>query len=139
MVVCRAFGLTLSETKTKITCLRMKGMPESTVIFSVEAAGQVYHPTEEFVYLGGIVNHNECRSVLRNQPTHTQCMVQLPEVHPRSVRPTGRSSRAQNQDATLIAEVLETMRYGCVTWTSRACHYDTLRRACYSFLTRFIG
>ena len=28
----------------------------------------------------------------------------------------------------LRAEVLETMLYGCVTWSSRACHYDTLRR-----------
>ena len=34
-----------------------------------------------------------------NQPAHTQCMVQLPEVHPRTVRPTERSPRAQNPDA----------------------------------------
>ena len=35
-------------------CLRTKGMPEATSIFSVEAAGQVY----KFVYLGEEVNHN---------------------------------------------------------------------------------
>ena len=29
--------------------------------------------------------------------------------------------------------------YGCVTWSPRACHYDTLRRAYHSFLTRCIG
>ena len=28
----------------------------------------------------------------------------------------------------LRAEVLETMLYGCVTWSPRACHYDTLHR-----------
>ena len=39
----------------------------------------------------------------------------------------------------LRAEVLETMLYGCVTWSPRACHYDTLRRAHYRFLTRCIG
>ena len=39
----------------------------------------------------------------------------------------------------LRAEVLETMLYGCVTWSPRACHYDTLRRARHSFLTRCIG
>ena len=39
----------------------------------------------------------------------------------------------------LRAEVLKTMLYGCVTWSPRACHYDTLRRAHHRFLTRCIG
>ena len=39
----------------------------------------------------------------------------------------------------LRAEVLETIPYGCVTWSPRACHYDTLRRAHHRFLTRCIG
>ena len=39
----------------------------------------------------------------------------------------------------LRAEVLETMLYGCVTWSPRACHYNTLRRAHHRFLTRCIG
>ena len=39
----------------------------------------------------------------------------------------------------LRAEVLETMLYGCVTWSPRACHDDTLRRAHHRFLTRCIG
>ena len=45
VVVCAAFGLTVSEAKTEIVCLRAKGMPESTATFSVEAAGQVYNQT----------------------------------------------------------------------------------------------
>ena len=52
VVACATFGLTVSEAKT-IMCLRTKGMPESTAIFSIEAAGQVYNQTNEFVYLGG--------------------------------------------------------------------------------------
>ena len=39
----------------------------------------------------------------------------------------------------LRAEVLETMLYGCVTWSPRACHYNALRRAHHSFLTHCIG
>ena len=58
VVVCPAFGLTISEDKTEIMCLRAKGMPESTATFSVEVAGQVYSLTNEFVYLGENVNHN---------------------------------------------------------------------------------
>ena len=39
----------------------------------------------------------------------------------------------------LRTEVLETMLYGCVTWSPHTCHYDTLRRVHHSFLTRCIG
>ena len=58
VVVCAAFVLTLSEVKTEIMCLRAKGMPEPTSTFRVEAADQVSNQTNEFVYLGGNVNHN---------------------------------------------------------------------------------
>ena len=63
VVVCAAFGITVSEANTEIICLRAKGMPESTAIFNVKAAGQVYNQTNEFVYLGGNVNHNADLSV----------------------------------------------------------------------------
>ena len=36
VVVCAAFGLTISEGKTEIMCSRTMGMPESTAIFSVQ-------------------------------------------------------------------------------------------------------
>ena len=39
----------------------------------------------------------------------------------------------------LRAEVLETMLYGCVTRSPRACHDDMMRRAHHRFLTRCIG
>ena len=42
VVVCAAFGLIVSEAKTEIMCLRAKMIAESSIIFSVEAAGQVY-------------------------------------------------------------------------------------------------
>ena len=63
VVVCAASGLTVSEAKTEIMCSRAKGMPESTATFSVEAAGQVYNQTNEFIYLGGNVNHNADLSI----------------------------------------------------------------------------
>ena len=63
MVVCAVSGLTVSEVKTEIMCLRAKGMPESTATFSIEAAGQVYNQTNEFVYLVGNVNHNANLSI----------------------------------------------------------------------------
>ena len=56
VVVCSAVGLTVSEAMAGILCLRAKRMPESTTIFSLEAAGQVYNQTNEVVNLGRIVN-----------------------------------------------------------------------------------
>ena len=136
VVVCSAFGLIVSEAKTEIMCLRAKGMPESTATFSVEAAGQVYNQMNDFLYLGGNVNHNadlsievdRCiRKVWCSLRKHTL------ELHDRPSAPLELKIRM------LRAEVLETMLYGCVTWSPLAYHYDTPHRAHHRFLTRCIG
>ena len=98
VVVCAAFGLTVSEAKTEIMYQRTKGMPESIAICSVDAAGQVYNQTNEFVYLGGGGRQPQRRSVRRGGPAHTQRMVQLLGVQPCTVRPTERSPQVQNPD-----------------------------------------
>ena len=134
MVVCAAFGFTVSSGNTEIVCLLTQGMPESTATFSVEAASQMHN---ELVRIPRRECQPQCQPVHRGQSAHTQRMVQLPEVHPRTVRPTERSPRAQNP--ILRAKVLETMLYSCVTRSPQACNYDTLRRAHSSFLTRCIG
>ena len=136
VVVCAAFGLTVSEAKTDIMCLRAKGMPEAATIFSAEAAGQVYNQTNEFVYLGGNVNHNADLSIeVDRRIRNAWCSFRkyTLELYDRSSAPLELKIRM------LRAEVLETMLYGCVTWVPRACHYDTLRRARRRFLTRCIG
>ena len=63
VTVCAAFGLTVSEAKTEIMCLRTRGMSDAAATFSVEAAGQVYKQTHDFVYLGGTVNHHTDLSI----------------------------------------------------------------------------
>ena len=136
VVVCAAFGLTVSEAKTEIMCLRAKGMPESTAKFSVEAAGQVYNQTNEFVYLGGNVNHNADLSIEVDRRVHNAwCSFRkyTLKLYDRSSAPPELKTRM------LRTEVLETMLYGCVTWSLRACPYDTLRRAHHRVLTRYIG
>ena len=136
VVVCAAFGLTVSETKTEIMCLRAKGMPESATAFSVEAAGQVYNRTNGFKYLGGNVNHNADLSIEINRCIRNAwCSFRkyTLELYDRPSPPLELKIRM------LRAEVLETMLYACVTWSPRACHYDTLHRAHHRFLTRCIG
>ena len=133
VVVCAAFGLTVSEAKTEIMCLRAKGMPESTATFSVEAAGQVYNQTNELVYLGGNVNQNADLSIevdrgIRN--AWWSFRKYTLELYDQPRAPLELKTRM------LRAEVLETMLYGCVTWSPRACHYDSLHRLAKAQLRR---
>ena len=135
VVVCAAFGLTVSEAKTEIVCLRAKGMPESTATFGVETAGQVYNQTNEFVYLGENVNHNADLSIeVERGICNAWCSFRkyTLELYDQPSAPLELKIRM------LRAEVVETMLHGCVTWSPRACHYDTLHRAHHKFLTRCI-
>ena len=136
VVVCAAFGLTVSEAKIEIVCLRATGMPESTATFSVEAVGQVYNQTNEFVYPGGNVNQNADLSIeVDRRVRNAWCGFRkyTLELYDRPSAPLELKIRM------LRAEVLKKMLHGCVTWSPRACHYDTLRRAHHRFLTRCIG
>ena len=136
MIVCAAFRLNVSKTKTEIMCLRTKGMPESTAIFSVEKTSQVYNQTNEFLHLGGNVNHNADLSIEADRRMcNAWCsfLKYTLQLYDRTSAPLELKIRM------LRAEVLETMLYGCVTWSSSACHYDTLRRTHHNFLTRCIS
>ena len=136
VVVGAAFGLTLLEANTEITCFRAKGIPESTAIFSVEAVGQVYYQTNEFVYLEGNVNHNADLSIevgRRIRNAWYSFRKYTLELYTRPSAPLELKIRM------LRVEVLKTMLYGCVTWSPRACYYGSLHRAHHRFLTRCIG
>ena len=61
-------------------------------------SGLGVQPDERVCILRG-KRQRQRQFVHRGRPAHTQRMVQLPEVHPRTVRPTERSPRAQNSDA----------------------------------------
>ena len=126
VVVCAAFDLNVLEVKTKIVCLRSKGMSESTAIFSVETAGQVYIQTNEFIYFRANANHNADLFIEVNQRIRNPwCSFRkyTLELYDRPSAPLELKIRM------LRAEVLETILYGCVTWSPRTCHYDTLRRS----------
>ena len=96
----------------------------------------MYNQTNEFVYLGEHVNHNadlfiEVDRCIRN----AWCSFRkyTLESYDRPSAPLKLKIRM------LRAEVLGTMLYGCVTWSPRACHYDTLRQTHYKFMSRCIG
>ena len=130
VVVCAVFGLTVSEAKTEIMCLRAKGMPESTAMR--RGSGPGVQADERVCIPGENVNHNadvcievgwRIRNAWCSSPKYTL------ELYDRASAPLELKIRM------LRAEALETMLHGCVTWSPRACHYDTLRRAHHRFLT----
>ena len=132
VTVCAAFGLTVSEAKTEIVCLRTWGMSDAASTFSVEAAGQVYKQTHDFVYLGGNVNHHADLSIeIDRRIRNVWCSFRtyFLELYDQPSAPLELKIRV------LKDEVIEAMLSGCVTWSPRACHYDMLRRAHHSFLT----
>ena len=112
VVMCTAFGHTVSEAKTEIMCLRTKGMPKPTAVFSVEAASQVYTQTNRFVYIGSDVNHNDFLSIeVDRRIRNARCSFRkrILELYDRPSAPLEFKIRM------LRAEVLETKLYGCVT------------------------
>ena len=116
-------------------CLRAKGIPESTAAFSVEAAGQVYNQTNEFLYLGENVNHNADLPIEVDRRIHNAWRTFRKYTLELYDRP---NAPLELEIQMLRAEVLETMMYGCVTWSPSACHYHTLRQAHHWLLTRCI-
>ena len=136
MVVCAAFGLTVPKAKTEIMYLRAKGMSKSTATFSVEAAGHEYNQTNEFVYLGRNVNHNADLSIEVDRCIcNAWCRFRkyTLELYDRP------SAHLELKIRMLSADVLKTILYGCATWSPRAYHHDTLRRAHHRFSTLCIG
>ena len=98
VVVCTAFGPTASEAKTEIMCLRTRGYAGVYRYIQRRGSGPGVQSNERVRIHRG-ERQPQRRLVHRGLPAHTQRIVQLPEVYPRSVRSTKRSPRAQNPDA----------------------------------------
>ena len=124
VVVCAAFGLTVSEAKIEIICLRTKGMPESTATFKVEAASQVYNQTNDFVYLGGNVNHKAGLSIEVDQCIRNAWCGLRKYTLEQYDRP---STPLELKICMVRAEVLETMLYTLIKMGSESIE-ATLRR-----------
>ena len=106
-------------------CLQTKG--GGHVSFTVTAAGQAYKQTVEFVYLGGAISADwNLRSVevTRRIQRAWACFGRYKmEIYDRS------SVRLRRKVRMLKAEVLETLLYGCVTWSPSKADYGRLRKA----------
>ena len=102
----------------------------------VEAADQKYKQTNRFIYLGGVIdeNANINPEIERRTRFAWACFKKYGrELYDRPTAPL------QLKVRMLKAEVLETLLYGCMTWTLGQEHYAKLRTVHHQLLLRTIG
>ena len=122
VTACSSFGLTVSEAKTEI--MRLETKSGGKVSFTINAAGQVYKQTIQFVYLGGAITADRDLSIeiTRRLQRAWSCFQHKMELYDRS------GVRLRLKVRLLKAEVVETLLYGCMTWSPKKPDYDRLRR-----------
>ena len=131
VTACSAFGLTVLEAKTEIMCLQTKG--GGKVSFTMNAVGQVYKQTIEFVQLGGAITADRDLSIeiTRRLQRAWACFQRYKmEIYDRP------GMRLRLKVRLLQAEVIETLLYGCMTWSPDKPDYDRLRRIHHPVLLR---
>ena len=133
-----AAGLTVSGQKTEAMLLRASDQAPRILPLVIEAAGQRYRQaTTQFIYLCGVVNASADI---------------MPEIKGRDRLAWGCYKRFQQEllygmeaapftlkVRVLKAEVIETLPYGCATWTLGKEHVAQLRTAHHTFLLRIVG
>ena len=104
--------------------------------FTINAAGQVYKQTIEFVYLDGAITADRDLSIeiTRRIQRAWACFQRYKmEIY---VLP---GVRLRLKVRLLKPEVVETLLYGCMTWSPNKPDYDRLRRVYHSMLLRCLG
>ena len=112
VTACLSFGLTVSEAKMEIICLETKG--GGKVCFTIGVAGQVYNQTIGLVYLGGAITADRDLSIetTRRLQRAWACLQRYKmEIYDRP------GVRLRLKVRLLKAKVVETLVYGCMTWS----------------------
>ena len=124
VVTCQEFGLIVSEKKTEAMHLR------------IEAAGQRYKQTTEFVYLGGAISESadfDIEIKRRIGAAWASVKKYSSQLYDR------RNARLSLKIRRFEAEVMEAMLYGCATWTMRSQDLSSLSTARHKLLLRIFG
>ena len=104
-------------------CLETKS--GGKVSFTINAAGQVFKQTVQFVYLGGAITAYRDLSIeiTRRLQRAWACSQRYKmEIYDRP------GVHLRLRVRLLKAEVVETLRHGCITWSPKKPDYDRLRR-----------
>ena len=132
VVTCQEFGLIVSEKKTEAMHLWSHPHTASNAL-RIEAAGQRYKQTTEFVYLGCAISERadlDIESKRRIVAAWASVRKYSSQLYDR------RNARLSLKIRLFKAEVMEAMLYGCATWTMRSQDFSILRTAHHKLLLR---
>ena len=135
VVACQEFGLTVSEKKTETMHLWSLRNTASNAL-RIEAVGQRYKQITVFVDLGGAISESadldtEIKRCIGAAGARVRkCSSRLYDR---------RNVRLSLKIRLFKAEVMESMLYGCATWTIRSQEFSSLRSAHHKLLLRIIG
>ena len=121
VTVFEVAGLTVSEKKTETMLLRTPRQTSLAPPLVIEAAGQRYTQTNQFLYLGGVIHESTDLwfEIKRRIRLIWTCFKRFgPVLYDRTTAPLSLKVR------TVKAEVIETLLYVCVTWTLSAQHFN---------------
>ncbi|CAB1105935.1 unnamed protein product [Ectocarpus sp. CCAP 1310/34] len=132
--VAGLFGLMISEPKTEIMCMLPKGIEECP--FTVSAAAQTYEQTDRFVYLERTISADgkADREITSRSCRAWKCY----RRNSASMYDRRRADR-QLKIRLLQAEVVETLLYGCASWSLTAEHYTKPKRMLLGAMARGVG
>ena len=122
VTVFETAGLTVSE-KPETMLLRTPGQAPCTSPLVIEAAGQRYRQTTQFLYLGGLIDASAdiMPDIKRRIRLAWACYSRFKrELYDMEAAPSALKLRM------LKAEVMETLLCGCVTWTLGKEHFCLL-------------
>ena len=134
-VACQEFGLTMSEKKTNAMNL-WSHLNTASNALRIEAAGQRYRQTTEFVYRGGAISESADLDIeieRRIGAAWVSVRKYSSQLYDR------RNARPSLKIRIFKAEVMEAMLYGCTTWTMRSQYFSNLRTAHHKLLLRIIA
>ena len=123
VTVFEAAGLTVSDKKTETTLLRTPGQVLCTSPLVIKAAGQRYRQTTHFCYQGGLIDASVDIMPENKQRVRLSwaCYSRFKrELYDVEVAPFALKV------LMLKAEVMETLLYGCVTWSLGKEHFAEL-------------
>ena len=116
VVACQDFGLPVSEKKVEAMHLWSQHSTASNAL-RIEATGQRYKHTTEFLYLGGAISESA------DLDTETKRRIDAAWASVRkysSQLVDRRNARMSLKIRLFKTEVMEAMLYGCATWTMRS-------------------
>ena len=135
VVACQEFGLTVCEEKTEAMHLWSHPHTASNAL-RIEAAGQRYKRTTEFVYLGGAISESADLDIeikRRIGAAWASVRKYSSQLYDR------RNARLWLKIRLFKAEVTEAILYGCATWAMRSQDFSSLRTAHHKLFLCIIG